>query len=162
MDPNGTEKRPINWRGTLPFRFAMKRILLGILALTLITIACGDSPEDPDDPNGRPTPTTGLTEIPADAGPFFVDSTDILLMESFPVQVALRVNGNLPSPCHQPVWVVEDDGEAIHVTLATVADTDRACTQVLVPTELSIPLGSFESGARTVILNGEEAGDFEI
>ena len=130
--------------------------------MALIQIACGDSPDDPDDSNGRPTPTTGLTEIPTDAGPFFVDSTDILLMESFPVQVALRVNGNLPSPCHEPVWVVEDDGEAINVTLATVADTDRACTQVLVPTELSIPLGSFESGSRTVILNGEEAGDFEI
>jgi hypothetical protein len=145
----------------------MKRILVGVVALALITVACADSPDDPVGSDGRPQPTTGLPttgpiEVPADASPFFVDSTDILLMESFPVQVALRVNGNLPSPCHQPVWEVEDDGEAIHVTLATVADNDRACTQVLVPTELSIPLGSFESGARTVILNGEEVGDFEI
>jgi hypothetical protein len=31
-----------------------------------------------------------------------------------------------------------------------------------VPTELSVPLGSFESGRRSVILNGEEVGDFEI
>lgn len=151
-DPNWMDQRPT----------AMKRFLVGVVALALIALACAGSPDDPVDPDGRPEPTTGLSEIPADASPFFVDSTDILLMESFPVQVALRVNGNLPSPCHQPVWVVEDDGEAIRVTLASVADTDRACTQVLVPTELSIPLGSFESGARTVILNGEEAGDFEI
>ena len=140
----------------------MKRILLGLGAIALVTIACADSPDDPVDPEGRPTVTTAVTEIPDDASPFFVDSTDILLMESFPVQVALRVSGNLPSPCHQAVWNVEDDGEAIHVTLASVADNDRACTQVLVPTELSVPLGSFESGARTVILNGEEVGDFEI
>jgi hypothetical protein len=140
----------------------MKRTLLGLAAVALIAIACADSPDDPVDPDGRPPLTTGATEIPEDASPFFVDSTDILLMESFPVQVALRVLGNLPSPCHQAVWEVEDDGEAIHVTLASVADDDRACTQVLVPTELSVPLGSFESGARTVILNGEEVGDFEI
>ena len=140
----------------------MKKILLGVVALALITSACATSPDDPVDPGGQPPPTTGPTEIPDDASQFFVDSTDVLLMESFPVQVALRVTGNLPSPCHQPVWEVEDDGEAIHVTLASVADTDGACAQVLVPTELSVPLGSFESGARTVILNREEVGDFEI
>ena len=141
---------------------AMKRFLTSVLAFSLITIACADSPDEPVDSGDPPPPTTGPLEVPLDASPFFVDSTDILLMESFPVQVALRVNGNLPSPCHQPVWEVEDDGEAIHVTLATVAADDRVCTQVLVPTELSVPLGSFESGRRTVILNGEEVGDFEI
>ena len=140
----------------------MKRFLTVVLAFSLITIACADSPDEPVDSGDPPSPTTAPMEVPADASPFFVDSTDILLMESFPVQVALRVNGNLPSPCHQPVWEIEDDGTAIHVTLATVADDDRACTQVLVPTELSVPLGSFESGGRTVILNGEEVGDFEI
>lgn len=140
----------------------MKRFLTSVLALSLITIACADSPDQPVDSGDPPSPTTGPMEVPLDASPFFVDSTDILLMESFPVQVALRVNGNLPSPCHQPVWEVEDDGTTIHVTLATIADADRACTQVLVPAELSVPLGSFESGGRTIILNGEEVGDFEI
>lgn len=140
----------------------MKRILFAAIAFSLIAIACAAGPDDPVDSDGTSPPTTGPLVVPEDAGPFFVDSTDILLMESFPVQVALRVVGNLPSPCHQPVWEVEDDGEAIHVTLASVADADRVCTQVLVPAELSIPLGSFESGARNVILNGEEVGDFEV
>jgi hypothetical protein len=36
------------------------------------------------------------------------------------------------------------------------------CVQVLEPFELSIPLGDFESGSRSVTLNGEPAGDFEI
>lgn len=141
---------------------AMKRFLIAVAALILLTVACADSPDEPVDSGDRPSPTTGPSEVPADASPFFVDSTDILLMESFPVQVALRVNGNLPSPCHQPVWEVEDDGAAIHVTLATVAADDRVCTQVLVPTELSIPLGSYESGRRSVILNGEQVGEFDI
>jgi hypothetical protein len=152
MDPKAIEMR----------QRVMKRFLSSIVALILIAVACADSPEEPVDSGDRPSPTTGPTEIPVDASPFFVDSTDILLMESFPVQVALRVNGNLPSPCHQPVWEVEDDGETIHVTLATVAADDRVCIQVLVPTELSVPLGSFESGRRTVNLNGEQIGDFEI
>lgn len=140
----------------------MKRLLISFFALTLITLACADSLEEPVDSGGGPSPTTGPTVIPADASPFFVESTDILLLESFPVQVVLRVNGNLPTPCHQAVWDVEDDGEAIHVTVATVAADEQICAQVLVPTELSIPLGTFESGARTVTLNGEEVGDFQI
>ena len=140
----------------------MKRILLGVLALVLVTPACGNGPEDPVDSDGIPSSTTRQAEIPEDASPFFVDTAEILLMESFPVQVALSVTGSLPTPCHQPVWEVQDDGQALHVTLASVADPEMACIQVLEPAELSIPLGSFESGARTVILNGEEVGDFEV
>jgi hypothetical protein len=151
-DPKAIEMRQIE----------MKRLLTSFFALTLITAACADSLEEPVDSGGGPSSTTGPTVVPVDASPFFVESTDILLMESFPVQVALRVNGSLPSPCHQAVWDVEDDGEAIHVTLATVAADEQICAQVLVPTELSIPLGTFESGARTVTLNGEEVGDFQI
>jgi hypothetical protein len=141
----------------------MMRIIRTLVIFATLLVACGDPSDDTVNSNTtEPSLTLPGGTIPANAGTVFVDTTDILLMESFPVQVALRVNGNLPTPCHEPVWEVDDDGSTISVTLASVADPDVACIQVLAPFELSIPLGSFESGAREVILNGEKVGDFEI
>jgi hypothetical protein len=127
------------------------------LTIALLIVACGNGvgPSSTSQP-----PPAG--SIPEGAGPLFVDSTDILLMESFPVQVALRVTGSLPTPCHRPVWEVHDDGSTVAVTLASVADLGQVCVQVLEPVELSIPLGTFESGSREVTLNGEPVGKFEI
>lgn len=141
-----------------------KMILLVALAFTLLACGAGSGPEDPvDDTTPTTTPSATVPDsIPDDAGPVFVDSTDIILMESFPVQVALRVTGNLPTPCHELAYEVEDDGTTIAARLASVADPDAVCAQVLEPFEFSIPLGSFESGTRAVTLNGQPAGDFEI
>lgn len=141
----------------------MMRTIRTFLILATLLVACSESSDDTVVSNTtEPSLTFSGGAIPANAGLVFVDTTDILLMESFPVQVALRVNGNLPTPCHEPVWEVDDDGSTISVTLASVADPNVACIQVLAPFELSIPLGSFESGARDVILNGGNVGDFEI
>jgi len=139
----------------------MHRTLPGLLLAVLLS-ACGVGADQPVDSTTPPTPTTAPVEIPDDAGPAFVETTDILLMESFPVQVALHVTGNLPTPCHQAVWEVEDDGTTIAVRLASITEPDVLCAQVLEPFDISIPLGEFESGARVVTLNGEEIGDFEI
>jgi hypothetical protein len=140
----------------------MMRTIRSFLIVAMLLIACGSPGDDPVDTNTTPSSTVTGGTIPANAVPVFIDTTDILLMESFPVQVALRVTGNLPTPCHEPVWEVDDDGSTISVTLRSVADPDVACVQVLAPFELSIPLGSFESGAREVTLNGENVGDFKI
>jgi len=143
----------------------MKRLLL-IPLFAILLAACGASGDGDTttDDTTLPSPTTGPSSgpIPDDASPVFVETTDILLMESFPVQVVLRVTGNLPTPCHEPVWEVVDDGVTIAVALASVADPDVMCTQVLEPFEISIPLGDFESGARVVTLNGEEIGEFQV
>jgi hypothetical protein len=139
----------------------MKRSLL-VALLAIGVIACGAGGDQPIDSSDPTPPTTSGGTIPDDAGPVFVDGTDILLMESFPVQVALSVTGNLPTPCHEPVWRVEDDGTTISVTLASVTDPSVMCTQVLEPFQISIPLGAFESGSRTVTLNGTEVGEFDI
>ncbi|MGQ0848091.1 MAG: hypothetical protein ACT4OP_03080 [Actinomycetota bacterium] len=130
---------------------------MAVFFLAISIAACGGPGEDP--PTGGSVP--GGT-VPPDAGSVFIDSTEILLMESFPVQVALHVIGSLPTPCHQAVWEVEDDGSTISVTLGSVAEAGAICAQVLEPVDLSIPLGSFETGARVVTLNGEQVGEFEI
>ena len=92
----------------------------------------------------------------------FVDTTEILYLESFPVQVRLVVRGSLPTPCHHIRWEVEDLGRMIDVTLWSEPDPEDDCIAVLEPFDISIPLGSFESSNSAVSLNGEEIGRLAI
>lgn len=132
------------------------RLLALFCAAAVVLSACapGESGSGDD-----PTTTTISGGI---EGPVFVDSTEILYLESFPVQVRLVVLGSLPTPCHQAQWSVEEDGEAIDVALWSVVALGQDCAQVLEPFEVSIPLGSFETADLDVVLNGEQIGRVEI
>lgn len=132
------------------------RLFTFLCALAVLVSAC--AVEDPGS-NDNPTTTTTLGGI---EGPVFVDSTEILYLESFPVQVRLVVRGSLPTPCHRAQWSVEDDGTAIEVTLWSVIALGQSCAQVLEPFEVSIPLGSFETSTSTVVLNGDEIGRLDL
>ncbi len=124
----------------------------------------------PDDglPAGDPTSTQPgpagggpTTDVPPGVeGPVFVDSTDILYLESFPVQVRLVVRGSLPTPCHEIRWEVEDSGPEVDVRLWSEALPGLVCAQVLEPFEISVPLG--ESSGKAVFLNGEAIGRLSI
>ena len=98
----------------------------------------------------------------ADEGPVYIDSTEILYLKSFPVQVHLLVRGSLPTPCHEAAWEVQQAEDGIDVRLWSHADPEAICVQVLEPFEASLPLGSFESASLPVVLNGETVGRVEI
>lgn len=132
----------------------MKHFLTSVLAVSFLlgvagNVAVGASSPDPSPPGGEP-------------GPVYIDSVEILYLESFPVQVRLAVTGSLPTPCHEAIWEVQDFGESIDVRLWSLADPDQICVQVLEPFEISIPLGSFESADLLVLLNGEEVGRVQV
>ena len=97
-------------------------------------------------------------------GEVFIDRQEILLMESYPVQVALQVSGNLPTPCHMlRAEVSEPDSENnINVELFSLSEPGVICVQVLQPFETSIPLGSYTEGDYTVYVNGEKVSEFSI
>lgn len=132
------------------------RLFAFLCALAVLVSACAG--EDPGSNDGSTTTTT----LGGIEGPVFVDSTEILYLESFPVQVRLVVQGSLPTPCHQVQWSVEDDGAAIDVTLWSVIALGQSCAQVLEPFEVSIALGSFETADLDVLLNGELIDRVEI
>ena len=92
----------------------------------------------------------------------FVESTEILYLESFPVQIRLSVRGSLPTPCHRVQWSVEDGGASIEVAMWSVIALGQNCAQVLEPFEVSIPLGAFETADLDVTLNGELIGVVEV
>lgn len=105
---------------------------------------------------------TESTATSAEPSPVYIDSTDILYLESYPVQVNLVVKGSLPTPCHEPAYEVQDLGTSIDVMLWSLADPEMMCAQVLEPFEVTIPLGSYETADIPVILNGEEVGRIEV
>ena len=94
-------------------------------------------------------------------GQVFIDSADLLTLESFPLQFQLKVEGSLPTPCHQLRVVVDPPNEQneIHVSIYSLVDPNTVCAQVLEPLEANIPLGSFPSGKYTVFVNDEKVGE---
>ncbi len=115
-------------------------------------------PEAPTVPTSAPKPTLGEVR-----GEIFVTGRSIVFLESDPVQVRLDVSAQLPTPCHEPMWDVDDDGVTITVDLYTTVDAEKICADVIQDAELQIDLGSFEPGeTRTVVLNGEDVGGFTL
>ena len=116
----------------------MRRIIPFLVALTLLA-ACGGaevgsggdnsstsststtvSPDEPVDSGGtdqpivEPGPVGSIPEPrpPIDGnvnGDVSITKADLLIMESYPIQVSLQVEGEKPTPCHEIFWTVEDD-----------------------------------------------------
>lgn len=118
------------------------------------------SSEPPVNPTRIPGPATDEPEQLR--GPVFIDQAELLIRESFPVQVDLHLRGSLPTPCATLRWSVGEPDEQgrIEVEAYSSQDAALACIQVLQEFEESIPLGAFSTGSYTVWLNGEEVGDF--
>ncbi|MDI6768721.1 MAG: hypothetical protein QMD04_03495 [Anaerolineales bacterium] len=93
----------------------------------------------------------------------YLDETDILIMESYPVQIALLLQGSLPTPCHALRVAVSapDAKNRIFIDVYSVTDPNQICIQVLAPLNSTVPLGSFASGHYTVWVNGEQIGEFD-
>lgn len=119
-------------------------ILGALLALTLMSTASIAATDEPQH------------------DPVYVDGTEILYLESFPVQVQLLVDGALPTPCHEPAWEVADGETSVDVTLWSTSDPELLCASVLEPVQLLIPLGSYESADLDVTLDGEIVGRIEL
>lgn len=121
----------------------MKKLIPLILILSLIAAACGD-----EDAEGSDTTR--------DDSQAFVESVEFLFLESYPVQVRATVAGNLPTPCHQLAWNLDDsDPEAPVLDVWSTSDPDEVCAQVLEPFTETIDLGSFETGNYVLVVNGE-------
>jgi len=143
---------------------SVKRVItLSILILGLAACSGG---------SGTPTSvpaTTPVTTAPPDVdnpvpsgwieSPFEPTTVDLVVMESFPMQVRLDVRGDLPTPCHRPFWTVVDDGNTVSVTIVSAAGPDQVCIQVIEPVDFSIPLGDY-ADSRVVTVNGREVGSF--
>jgi len=95
-------------------------------------------------------------------GSLVIRESHLQIMESYPLQIALDIQGELPSPCHHLRAEVSepDDQGRIQVELYSLSDPEVICIQVLEPFETNLSLGSYPDGSYTVWLNGELVGEF--
>lgn len=100
------------------------------------------------------TPKGGIVHGKAD-----VEEVELLIMESFPVQVAAVARGNLRDGCTEIDEVetsFDEEAMTFTVEITTVRDADAMCTQALVPFEERIDLDvrGLSAGTYTVDVNG--------
>lgn len=136
----------------------MRTITSLLTVLALLMAACGE--------DGTAEPTT----VPPDATipdewqrgqEVFVTGTGIDIRGAEdPTEVFLTVSGDLPTPCHVPLWEVDTESDTVAVVLESAYDPDQVCAQVLEPFEVTIDLGDYTDGSYVVTLNGERVGEF--
>lgn len=87
-----------------------------------------------------------------------IESVQPVILESFPPQIHLLVEGYQPDGCASPVKVDQrQEDNTIYVDIFRELPSDTACPAVIVPYDETIRLGSFEPGTYTIIVN-----DFEV
>jgi len=155
-------------------------VLLGLCFSILALAACaglgkpaGTQPTfDPSAPvSSDETPSGGSAVSPLDPlpgedklrrGEVTVEKSELLVMESYPLQVALSVKGTLPTPCHHLRAKIEkpDSQNRIQVELYSLVDPVEICVQILEEFVTNLSLGSYPDGSYTVWLNGKQVGEF--
>lgn len=154
----------------------MFRLLLLSMGMMFLISACA-IPVEADPDTAVVSPSDDAIETPAAANPFqplesdavlqhgevFIDSADLLILESYPIQINLVLQGNLPTPCHQLRIVANqpDENNRILVEVYSVVDPEQVCIQMLESFEVTYHLGSFPTGSYTILVNGEEIGTFD-
>ena len=142
---------------------------LGLLAIIVCALAalaaCSPSAEET-----ATTPTAGPTVEPTLAstepvrGQATVNTIDVQILESFPVQVNVVASGNLPDSCTQIDEIISQQADdTFRVAITTLRQPAATCTQALVPFEQSVPLDvvGLPAGTYNVSVNGV-AGTFTL
>ena len=131
----------------------MKRIFFLVPLVAVVSLASCAAP-----------PTAGSPVGGSKGDPVYIDSADLLIMESYPVQVSLHILGNLPTPCHEFRSEVgqPDNQQRIRVSAWSESDLATICAQVLqtLDESVSIPMDGASDGTYSVWLNGEKVGEF--
>jgi hypothetical protein len=135
-----------------------------IIVFSLLLTACSELISQPTPAPGEPNSASWEPAAGDDLlikGEVTLTKTELLALESFPVQYMLSLSGMLPTPCHRlRVAISEpDDNDQINVNVYSLVDPAEICIQVLEKFESNIPLGSYSSGNYTVLVNGEPVGE---
>ena len=142
----------------------MHRLLVGVALLASVVLtACAPRMPVGGSPNEEPIVTETPTAV---GGNVFIDNVDMLILESFPVQVRAVIQGNLGDGCTEIRDVRVDRAEGsnrFEVTIVTHRDPELMCTEALVPFEETVTLNTdgLPAGTYTVEVEGETA-TFEL
>ncbi len=90
-------------------------------------------------------------------------ASQLILSGTQPKEVSASLKGTMPDPCHKLriIFTPADAQNKITLEVYSVFDLANACTTVIQPFLVNVPLGSFSSGHYAVYLNGELMGEFD-
>ena len=140
-------------------------VLLAASFVALLALsACGEAgnPTPTPPPTGTPTSTTGSGDTIEGKAP--VETVEIRILESMPVQVQVVATGYLPDACTKMGEITQSrDGNTFNITIATTRPAEAACAEVINPFVETIPLdvAGLAAGTYTVNVNGV-TGTFEL
>lgn len=120
----------------------------------LTDTTAGTRPEPVEDTT---TTTIGEAEPAAGNPPAYIRNVEVSILESFPPQVSVEIDGEHPTPCHETLIEISEDGSDYTVMVSSVApEPGTTCAQVLEPFEEVVTIeNGFEPGDYTVTVNGE-------
>jgi inhibitor of cysteine peptidase len=121
---------------------------VALLAFT----GCGGAGGPTATPPPAGTPTVGMVQ-----GQAMVESVEVRILESMPVQVQVVVKGNLPDACTKIGDIAQArEGDSFDITIVSTRQADLVCAQVITPFEETIKLDvtGLKAGAYTVTVNG--------
>lgn len=159
----------------------MSRLVGQVVLVLLMLAACMPVQPMPDAPvvvlpdaTAKPEPSPAVQEPQPSLPPknedaallrasAYVQSAELVSLESYPPRVVLKLRGNLPTPCHQLRTEIKppDAENRIEVDVYSVVDPDQICIQVLAAFESNLELGSFPAGHYSVWVNGKKVGEFD-
>ncbi len=143
-------KKKFNLTGFL--MLLMSIAVLSACQFNATTTPNPDSPVSSDDPINTP-PVTDFTGYQQNV---YVDKMEVYILESFPLQVAVKVTGNLPDGCTTIVGSESKrlDENTFEIFIYTDRPEDTSCTMALVPFEETIMLDVAGLPAGTYIVTG--------
>jgi hypothetical protein len=143
----------------------MSLLILSLTGCSLLPLGTQPTPTPttPAIPPSSYAPQPGDALLKRDQVFLDLENSTMLIMESYPIQVSVLLNGNLSDPCHQLRVVVTpaDAEKQINIEVYSMVDSSKACITVIQPFTATIPLGSYSNGHFTVFVNGELLGEFD-
>jgi len=149
----------------------IRLIVMMIITSLIILSGCTQAPDSAKDPDTDLDLNLDTQDNKSESkdgdyiyGTAVVEYTEILVLESFPVQIYVVAKGYLPDGCTN-IDVVEAkrDGNTFTVIITTKRPKDMMCTQAIVPYETVAPLDVYGLKAGTYYVNVNNMTDsFEL
>ncbi|MEJ2749162.1 MAG: NBR1-Ig-like domain-containing protein, partial [Anaerolineae bacterium] len=131
-----------------------KPFILILMLLMFASAGCGGTEPEPTE---TPPPPTDAPPSEPVTGMANVESIQILMLESFPVQVNARLRGVLPDGCTTIDQInTEKSGNDFTITMTTFRPADAVCTEATVPFDEVVALDvlGLDAGTYNVTANG--------
>ncbi|WP_406656992.1 hypothetical protein V7O62_00170 [Methanolobus sp. ZRKC2] len=135
-------------------------VLVTIVLVVIATFSLGCAEDLSDDGAGLNN-TEGNSSNEYIYDDAVVEEVEILILESFPVQIKAVATGYLPDGCteiDEANTTIERKGNTFDINLRTIRPKDAMCTEAIEPFEQTIDLDVYglEKGVYTVNINGIE------